>query len=445
VGVATCRALAVLLLSVQVARAAEPPDPRRGERHDGRTVTRTPRDRALFVPRLVLAPIRLVIDGVAYQARMGMEFEQRHHVMQRLTDALTSEDGLIGVRPVISWALSFQPSAGLHFFHDRLLGPGTAFNLTFTTGGPEIIFAHAHLRPTPARGPVQARFDVVFDRRNDRIYSGISGETPELGIARYASDMVDVRSDVALQAAWWLRFDLGGGFGFRRFGPGTARSGDRPINELYCPRVGTGRCINGFVSEALVPGFNEGTQFLRTSVGLHLDTRDNGASATSGLLVDARADYSHGLGFDPSSYLRLRGAAAVPINLWQNSRVLVLRGLVAWTTPLNDEIVPFTELTTLGGPDLLPGFRWDRFRGYTALVASAEYRWPIWMWADGMIFGDWGGTFGRDFHDIAASRMHGDIGVGLRMHSTKRFFVRLQVAYGFGEGFQFYISGSPTP
>jgi len=104
--------------------------------------------------------------------------------------------------------------------------------------------------------------------------------------------------------------------------------------------------------------------------------------------------------------------------------------------------VPFSELPTLGGPDTLRGFRYQDFRDYSSLFFTGEYRWPAWMWLDGSFFVDYGGVFGQNFAGFGARRMQPDIGFGIRMITSSHFFIRVQLAYGFGEGFNFAISGN---
>jgi outer membrane protein assembly factor BamA len=107
-----------------------------------------------------------------------------------------------------------------------------------------------------------------------------------------------------------------------------------------------------------------------------------------------------------------------------------------------EEAVPFSELPMLGGPDDLRGFRFQDFRDYSSFVATAEYRWPMWMWVDGALFVDYGGVFGQNYAGFGARRMQPDIGVGLHIVTSGEFHFRMQLAYGFGEGINFSLSGS---
>lgn len=422
-----------------------PPDPRQGEPYDGR-----PRDPPvvtndlLVVPRVLLAPPRLLFRGLAWTANKMLEYEERTRLGRRVAAAFTSEDGLIGLRPVFQWQSGFLLSGGAYFFHDRLLGPGTAFNATLTLGGDDLVFAQVYARPVSLLRRGWAAVEVTFDRRPDRLFTGVAVDRPSRGFARYGSDQLDVLGIGRVRLTRRLELRLVGGFGLRRFFNGREMDEERPIDTVYCQLSPGGVCLPGRVDEFLVPGWNEGTQFVRVGADLHLDTRDHPIVSSAGLLLDGGFDYTEGLG-DGSRYFRLHAKIAVPINLWARNRVLVFRAASSVVANLGDVYVPFSELPTLGGRDFLPGFRIDRFRGASTFVVSAEYRWPIWMWMDGMLFGGYGGAFGTWFEGFGASQMRGDLGAGIRLRTHSRFYVRIQFAYGFFEGPRVFISGTPTP
>jgi hypothetical protein len=445
------RALAILLL-VRTASAEErapPPDPSRGERYDGLAPQPNHTAEALALPRAALFPVRGLFLLLKPPIKSATEFEAKNHVTQRLVDAFTWRNGTMGLRPEIEYSLNFAVAAGLRFFDDQLMGPRTAFELRALTGGANIVHADLHGRPTASWKRTQLIFLAAFDRRDDLLYGGIDSALPlqpgQLGAARYSANALDFGSSLHARATQALGFSLGATFGWRRFGDGRPFGGDPSLPEVYCVRRPSGQCIAGTVSEALVPGFHEGTQFFRASGGVRIDLRNDPVRAATGLLVDASADYSHGLGSDDSSYLRVRAAVTVPVNLWGRSHVLLLRVGSEAMEPFGSQPVPFSELPTLGGPEDLRGFREQRFRGHSSFLATAEYRWPIWMWLDGVIFVDYGGVMGSWYANFDGRHLQPDVGGGLRVRSSGRFHMRVQVAYGFGEGWRFFLSTSNWP
>jgi hypothetical protein len=400
------------------------------------------KDGMLWVPRIIVFPLRLIFLGLSYPVRAGARLDERHQIHEHIYHAITWNDGQIGIRPAFSFSLLQTPTFGLSFFDRRSMGRGTSLTGDFVIGSANVIHTETRVAPVPAWRVARPVFDLVYDRRNDRLYTGLGNRAPQppgaLGFARYSGDYVDVRAGVALRAARWLDFVGGGTFGFRRYDNGKQFNNEPPINQVYCI-PGLPQC--NIVDDALVPGFHQGSQFLRGWAGLRVDTRDFAPYPRTGVLLDLTGDYTHGIADDPTSYLRWHGSFGVAIDLWQRARTLFLHVRADDVQPIGDSIVPFSELAVLGGPEDLRGFRIDQFRDYSSLVLSGEYRWPIWMWMDAVLFADYGGVAGQAWKGLNASQLQPDVGFGLRFHASSGFLMRIELAYGFGSGWTFYISG----
>jgi Omp85 superfamily domain len=413
------------------------PDPSRGERYDGRVDgDRSAARGALWVPRVILFPFRLLVWGAEPATRQGVEFEERHHLYTHLYQALTSDDGQIGIRPTWKWVSSFRPIFGAHVFDDKLFGPGTKADFDIA-GGVDVVETAIRLRPTRVGAPFGAFLDARYSHRNDWLFTGIGSHSPPPLTGRYLQDKLDLGPRFDLRPAPVLAFSFGGFFGLRHFADGEGYDNDVPISQSFC---------KGGCSDAVVPGFNNGTRFVRTSAGIHLDLRDDLIRPTLGALINIEADYTHGVIDDDSSYFRLREEAAVVFSLWQHSHLVLLRGATEIVLPVSEALVPFSELATLGGPEDLRGFRVGSFRGFSMLLATAEYRFPILAWVDTALFVDYGGVFDKNYSGFGASRMQADLGFGFRVHTRDRFYLRMQFAYGFdGGGWQIYLTGHNLP
>src|SRR4051794_32142483 len=107
-------AATILLIACLRARAEEaPPDPSRGESYDGRRHGPNWKDDARLVPRLVLAPLRLLFLGLGTAAHKLLDWDEINHVHDTVFDAFSTDDGKIGVRPAFQYSISFTPVAGL--------------------------------------------------------------------------------------------------------------------------------------------------------------------------------------------------------------------------------------------------------------------------------------------------------------------------------------------
>ncbi|HZS39248.1 MAG TPA: BamA/TamA family outer membrane protein [Polyangia bacterium] len=437
-------AIVVALLLGAGARtvdAAAPPDVVHGERYDGRPrPSRAARQALLAVPRALLAVPRLLVRGLAAAGRPVMEWNERHHVMERVNDALTSKDGLVGVRPELDWQLASKPSFGVLYFDNR---HGVKLSLSGASGGPDVVLARAHAASTVARA-VALDFDLRYKRRSDEFFSGIGMQ--KLPYARYGVDQVDATVGFSGAPVRHVAIDAGAGFGLRRFNDGLAYAGDDSIDRVYCERGAGGHCYSGRVDERLVPGFAAGTQFIRESLAVHVDSRRDPDSPGSGARLDLGIQYSQGFAGDRSSYLRYDGRLGGALELWRHRLLYV--GLAAVDeVNLGAQAIPFSELVTLGGADDLRGFRLGQFRDHSSLLGTIEYRWPVWMWMDGTVFADYGGVFDAQFRNFSFSKLRPDVGVGVRMVAAPKFAVRVQLAYGFGDdgGFRLVIAGNANP
>ena len=443
------RALVTVLLLLAAcpcgADEAPPPDPSQGESYDGRVHRPGLRDDLLAVPRIVLAPLRLTFKALAVPVHHLLDWDEVKHVHEKIWAALTTRDGLIGVRPSFQYSISFAPVIGLRFFDRKLLGPRTDFSATAMTGGIDIFYGEVSARPLPPDRAIEVTVNATYNKRNDQVFTGIgyaseNHQTIQTTPSRYAIDALDAGGRLTWIARPGLFFDVDTGFGLRRFGNGREIAGEKPIAEVYCLRDLAGQCIPGTVDPVQVPGFHEGTQFFRGGVTLRADSRDNSYMPSSGALVEIGADWSHGLGSDRSDYARMHAATSAVLDLWQRSRTLVFRIEANDLEPIGYAPVPFSEMIVLGGPDTFRGFRPGRFRNFSSLFTGVEYRWPIWMWMDATVFGEYGGVFGRGFEGFSFARMAPDLGAGVRLRSSDTFFARAQVAYGFGDGWQAFFS-----
>lgn len=438
-----CAIVWFTLLAACPVRAAGPaPDPSAGESYDGRAHAPGWRAGVTLVPRLVLAPLRLTFRGLGFCLHHLLDWDERNRVYATVLAALSSRDGLIGVRPTFQYSISYTPVVGARLFDRKLLGRGTNFELTAMAGSFDVLYAEAYARPTPSDRAYELALRTAYTRRNDQFFHGIGFVTDPEAIqppARYAVDAVDTGGSLSVAAAPGLFFGLDTGFGFKRFGNGRQIGGDLPIAEVYCLRA-LGRCVPGVVDPVRVPGFDRGTQFFRVGGRVRVDSRDNWYRPSSGGLVELGLDYTHGLGFDRAHYLRGRAALSGVLDLWQRTRVLVVEVAARLLEPFGPAPVPFSELVVLGGPDDLRGFRAGRFRYFSSLLFAAEYRWPIWMWMDASLFVEYGGVFGRRFDGFSVERMRPDVGAGVRLRSSDAFYVRAQAAYGWGGGWQLFLS-----
>jgi hypothetical protein len=416
-----------------------PPDPRRGERLDGRPAPADPRPGLRAVGRVLLAVPRWTIEGLLWPVVRVASFVEGHHVVARTYWALTSEDRLVGVRPEARYETGFLTSFGARFFDRRTLGRGSLVQLRAHSAGRG--YALGEVRVQVSLGS-SFRLEqlALFERSTDKLFAGTHGATrAELldagrGLASYGVDRALGSLNLVSQVARPLRLALGGEVELR-----TYRS-TRSLEELYCAAPGTPSCAG--VDDRLVPGFDEGLRLVRGHAGLLVDSR-HGRRRLGGVRFAVDGTVAHGLVGDPSAHARIVADARLVVA--PSDHALIARVNAGVVRPLGDAPVPFEELMSPSGTDGLRGLSSGRLRGHSQLLGSLEYRWLLSPYLDAALFVDQGGAFDRGFSGLSLDRMIPSYGFGLRFHEIRGDYwnaspiLRIQVAHAPGEGSRLMI------
>ena len=186
------------------------------------------------------------------------------------------------------------------------------------------------------------------------------------------------------------------------------------------------------------PGIDRQTNFWRGGGFVEYDWRDDASYPTSGGRYSAQ--YVRYLDRDLGAYsfLRLDLDASQYIPLFNHTRVFALRGSSSLTTPGNGQLVPFYLQPTLGGPNTLRGYRFNRFYGDNSVLISGEYRWFCSPTLDMAVFAEAGKVFQHweqwNFHNLES-----DVGFSVRFKGRAATPV-FSLDTGFShEGFQIWF------
>lgn len=118
----------------------------------------------------------------------------------------------------------------------------------------------------------------------------------------------------------------------------------------------------------------------------------------------------------------------VPVFFLPDTRRLGIKAKLQKAEPLGDREIPFFELPSLGNSRALRGFGTDRFRDTGSLLLTAEYRYPMWSFADVVFFVDEGQVF-NDFSEIGIKDFHTSYGFGFHLISAQGFALRSEFAF----------------
>jgi hypothetical protein len=396
--------LSLALLAVAPAVGAASPKPRPLPDYDGRPERTTPGDVALWVPRIVLLPLYLTSE---YLIRRPLGFllteAERAELPAALYDFFAfGPDHSAGVVPTAFLDFGFSPSVGFYAFWDDAGFAGHDLRLHGSTWGSQWL-----------AGSVTERFSwsetrsltlqAEGSKRPDYAFYGLGPESAKGNLGRYGADRVE--ASITLRSRLWGSSALEGSTGYRSFE-------FRPGRYLGEPSVDE-RVASGAYPEppAYHAGYGAGFGRLRAA----LDTRPpRRGSSRTGARLEAEAEQGTAFRNAPvSAWLRYGGTVGGFLDLGDSGRVLGLSLSAALAERLGSRPVPFTELVTLGGPSLMPGFREGRLSDKSAVVTTLRYSWPIWVWLNGSLQAAAGNVFGEQFTGFALekARLSGAIGI----------------------------------
>lgn len=175
-----------------------------------------------------------------------------------------------------------------------------------------------------------------------------------------------------------------------------------------------------------LPGL--GTRIKMASIGLNLsiDTRNFPGRSTAGWEFELSGSVSDQLSRDEFRYWKLTADVKRYVHLFYN-RTLVFRVAAERMRPLSGREIPFIYLSELGRRETIRGFTRGRFRDNDMLLASVEYRYPIWHYFDAVLFCDAGQVSPNITDTFAFDNFEFGFGGGIRVHSSMGLVLKLEI------------------
>ena len=302
--------------------------------------------------------------------------------------------------PGAGW-ISLGPGYRQWFGKDALLLDGSA---SFSWKGYKAAQARVEM-PKLAKSRVALGAQVRWVDFTDIDYFGVGPDTPETALTQFGVRATHVVGHATLKPARW--FDIDAEIGVLA-----------PTLNRETPLVRT------------LPQVSEPT-FVPSQVTMRIDTRNFPEHPTSGLLLRASAAHYDDRDSGAFSHQRHEGEVAGFVPMFGERVVLALHGMVV-TTPGGGS-VPFYLLPSLGGSNSLRSFADYRFHDRNMAMANAELRLAMMTHMDLALFTDAGNVASR-FEDLDLDKR--SYGVGLRFHTRRQTFARVDIATG-AEGTRF--------
>lgn len=271
--------------------------------------------------------------------------------------------------------------------------------------------------------------DLRYEDFPQEDFFGMGFSSRQENRTSYDFDSSDIAVRGLLLPTEWLRAGAIVGYMRPDIGPGSDRN-YRSIEQVFTDAEAPGLVVQ--------PNFLHTTFFGEIN---HLDQRGNPASggfyrAAIGFWNDRTLEQFDHKRFDA---LAVHYVPLVP------SRRHVLSGRLG-TTYVNNEMgsrVPFYFLGYVGGVDTIRGYREFRFKDENAMWMGAEYKWTLHDYVSLVTFLD-AGEVDADWGDLDFRGLKTGSGFGVRVHSDKQTFARIDFGTGGGEGWQIFLKLGPS-
>ena len=227
----------------------------------------------------------------------------------------------------------------------------------------------------------------------------------------------------------WLHLGTELGYLSPEIGPGTDRN--YPSTETV-------------FSDFEAPGLLAQPNFLHTTFFADIDYRDQRGRPRSGGFYHAAFGIWDDRTLQQFDFRRFDTNLSQWVPLDANKAHVIMGRLGAsYVNNETSERVPFYFLPYVGGVDTVRGFREFRFKDENALWMTAEYAWTPMKYFSLAAFID-AGKVSADWQDINGADMKTGYGFGIRAHTNKQTFARLDFGTGGGEGWQMFLKLGPS-
>lgn len=385
---------------------------------DGRREPTTIGDVLVWPPRIVLFPLYVTSEYVLRRplGAVATAAEKNHWPTKIINFFTFDKEHKSGVVPTGFYDFGFRPSVGLYFFWDSSIGgarfDNNSFRIHAGTWGSDWLSVAVADRVTFLDGRATWGLRTEYTRRPDGLFAGIGPRSLERNVAR---------------------------FGFRRMAASTSMDVRFWRSSLFRAVIGARAmdfrddkqcCFDPTLAERVArgqleapPGF-DGYTAVHQSVELAVDNRKEGGSMT-GFRVSVEAEHGADVR-DPSArqWIHYGGQAGAFADVDGRGRVIGLVVSAFLVDPLRGGEVPFTEQVALPGQSTLAmstmgvgpmrGFRPGRLVDRSALAATFQYEWPIWIFLNGTFHFGAGNVWGERFRDLDPKLLRFSTGIGFR-------------------------------
>jgi hypothetical protein len=409
---------------------AEPEAKREVPDYDGRGNPDAKPSSALWVPRIVLAPVYAAHEYLIRRPfGVLVETAERHEWVERVEDFFAfGPDHSFMVYPTVAYDFGLLPSVGASLHWKHALIERNTFSAHFGTWGDDWIATHADDTYTWDHSKMAETTRAAFVRQLDNLFYGVGPDVTSATKSRYGLDRFDATQMVKRKLAGESALSLTVGARDSELRSGTCCS-DPSLSDL----IASG-------AEAMPPGYDASHMTVYEHASLRLDSRDARPAPGTGAYLELhgedQVDVNSG-----DTWVRYGGTAGVAVDvngLQRNIKFLVSTEMVDPVGPHSD--VPFYELAQLGGEDFLTGFLGGEdtmsgflrgwMNGRSVITGGVAYTWPVWTWLDGQARVSVGNAFDEHLEGFSPDKLRLSADIGLASNSARNDGIELVIGAG---------------
>jgi outer membrane protein assembly factor BamA len=328
---------------------------------------------------------------------------------------------------------SFTSGGGIGFgagARYRTGGGQLAFDLSGATSLKRYKVIDAAVEaPKLARGRLSLEGALQWVDFTEQDFFGVGADSRLADRTSYRVTGTDVSGTVRFRPKRW--FSIGHRSGYLR--PDIRSGRDTRIPS-----------IEALFTDETAPGLEAAPNLRYSALFVDLDNRDRPRNTRSGGHYRFELGMYRDAAGGDFNFNRLDIEALHVIPIFDAKRNIALRFMLSEVDPAEaGDRVPFFLMPTIGGSTTLRGYRDLRFRDATLALFNAEYRWEALSGIDLALFFD-AGDVASEWDRLADDGIKTSYGMGVRVHTGRRVFLRIDLGAGGGEGMRIFIKLGPA-
>ena len=365
-------------------------------------------------------PVKMTMIGIGET----VGYVHATKIPAKIEDFLTSDDGLRGLLPTYS----ARNGAGLNFYNKELTNRENELNLTASVGlHNRQLYQFDMEKVQIIENVLFADYSMGYNYLPDEPFYGPGKDSRKKDETNYGFQRAFVK--LGVQPVTSRRFDIKAQFSYENINAFSGQNSSiTSISETY--------------NSCCLPGLSDQIDLVSSVLQLQFDTRDNEGGPRSGqyLILDGGI-YSQ-LENNDYEFLKITADIRQYFHLFYN-RTIQLRFAAQGVKATQDKKIPFYYLSELGEQNTIRGFERGRYRDRYLILASIEYRYPVWRrlekTMDAFLFFD-AGQVANDFEkEVALPNMKYGYGIGFRLWDIGNESIRIAVSRS-EEQIRFYFT-----